>query len=224
MNSRNAFIRRLAKRIAAAADAVHPAGRMLRVGIDGDAGSGKTTLGSELASALTSLGRSVIIASTDHFHHPSAIRYRQGKCSPDGFYEDSYDYATLCRILLDPLSSGGNGRYRPRAFDHRLDAPVIVEETSAPSGAILLFEGLFLHRPELHQYWDFSLFLDASVATCLGRCAARGDGSSDPLAESNRRYVEGFRRYVRECDPCAKATVVIDHEDLEHPHITRECS
>jgi uridine kinase len=97
--------------------------------------------------------------------------------------------------------------------------PELVPEREARAGAILLFDGIFLHRPELAGYWDYSIFLDVNVATCLARCAARGDGVADPHAESNRRYVLGFQRYVRECDPKAKATIVLDNENLANPFI-----
>ena len=58
---------------------------MLRVGIDGVDGAGKTTLADTLADALEAAGIAVIRASVDGFHHPRAVRYRLGRESPEGF-------------------------------------------------------------------------------------------------------------------------------------------
>ena len=100
----------LLSRLAAAIVALHPA-RIVRVAIDGVDGAGKTTLADALAPLVSAQGRPVIRAAVDDFHHPQAIRYARGRHSPDGFYLDSYDYGAFRRLLLDPLSPGGSGRY-----------------------------------------------------------------------------------------------------------------
>jgi uridine kinase len=122
-------------------------------------------------------------------------------------------------VKLDPLSPSGNGRYRTAAFDHRIDQPVIVPEAAAAPGDILVFDGIFLHRPELRGYWDFSIFLEVGVAVSMARCAQRDGTSPDPQAPGNRRYVEGQQLYLRECQPWQHAMVVINNETLESPRI-----
>ena len=66
---------------------VHP----LRVAIDGVDSAGKTSLANELVSPLQKRGRSVIRASIDSFHNPQLIRYQQGKHSPKGYFQDSFN-------------------------------------------------------------------------------------------------------------------------------------
>jgi len=211
--------RDLVSELAQAINAI-PAAGILRVGVDGVDGAGKTTLADELAPAVHELGRSVIRASVDSFHNPRAIRYRRGRSSPDGFFLDSYDYALLRRVLLDPLTRGGSGRYRAAAFDHVTDRPTATPERVAPPKAVLIFDGIFLHRPGLSGYWDYSIFLRVGYDTSIPRCAqARPGLSPDPYAESNRRYVEGQRIYLRTCEPEKLATVVIDNEDLDAPFV-----
>jgi len=190
-----------------------------RVGIDGVDGAGKTVFGDELASALRRLGRHVIRAGIDSFHNPRAVRHRLGRQSPDGYFRDSFDYELVRRVLLDPLSPGGSGRYRPAAFDHRSDRAVDVAEQRAPAGAILVFDGIFLHRPELAGHWDYSVFLRVGFDVSVPRCARRDATSPDPHAESNRRYVDGQRLYLDQCRPERRATVVIDNEDLAAPFV-----
>src|SRR5690606_4437599 len=120
--------------------------------------------------------------------------------------------------LLDPLSPGGDGRYRTAVFDHRSDAPVSVPEAQAQVGDILVFDGIFLHRPELRSYWDFSIFLQVEEAVSVRRCAQRDGGSPGRFAPENRRYVEGQRLYLRECEPQRHASVVIDNNGIAAPY------
>src|SRR5215510_3613080 len=98
--------------------------KIARVAIDGVDGAGKTTFANELAEVLSGLGRPVIRASVDGFHNPKTIRYAQGRESPVGFFEDSYNYASLKQYLLEPLSPGGSRRYCIASFDHVADKAV----------------------------------------------------------------------------------------------------
>lgn len=191
-----------------------PADQVVRVGIDGVDGAGKSMFGDELAQVLATAGRRIIRASVDGFHNPRAIRYRLGRQSPEGYFRNSYNYEQLKALLLDPLSPGGNGRYRTAAFDHRTDQLVIVPEAQAAPGDILVFDGIFLHRPELRGYWDYSVFLEVDFPISIARCAQRNGSSPDPQAPDNRRYVEGQQLYLRTCEPEQYATVVIKNESL----------
>ncbi|MGB8355016.1 MAG: hypothetical protein WCD79_14060, partial [Chthoniobacteraceae bacterium] len=115
---------------------------------------------------------------------------------------------------------GGTQHYKRAAFDHTTDSPVTSPEEHAPPHSILLFDGLFLHRHILRQYWDFSIFLHVDFSISIPRGASRGQGSPDPQAESNRRYVEGQKLYIAECQPKSIATVTINNNDIAHPYIT----
>jgi uridine kinase len=190
-----------------------------RVAIDGVDGAGKTHFADELAGVLGASGRSVIRASVDGFHNPRSIRYRLGRDSPEGFFEDSYDYAQLKAVLLDPLSPGGSGHYRAAVFDHRSDSPVSAPTRVASPGDILVLDGIFLHRPELRAYWDYSIFLEVAFAVSIPRGSQRGEGSPDPKAASNQRYVRGQELYLRSCEPARFCTVTINNDDLLAPYI-----
>ncbi|MCT9812328.1 hypothetical protein N0K08_16930 [Acidovorax sp. Be4] len=192
-----------------------------RVGIDGVDGAGKTRFADGLAQALELQGVKAIRASVDGFHHPRAVRYQRGRFSSEGFYRDSYDYACLKRVLLDPLSPGGSGDYRCAAFDHQTDAPVDAQLQTAKAGEILVFDGIFLHRPELRAYWDLSVFLAVGFEQSIPRLGARDGGSMDPLAQANRRYVDGQLRYLQDCAPAQAATVVVDNNDWSRPQVLR---
>src|SRR5437868_12528906 len=94
----------------------------LRLAIDGIDAAGKTTLADELTPLIERQGRPVIRASIDGFHRPRQERYRRGHDSPEGYYEDSFDYAGLREVLLMPLEPHGNRHYRRAVFDVHADA------------------------------------------------------------------------------------------------------
>lgn len=201
-----------------------PERAVLRVGIDGVDGAGKTTFADELAELLRLSGRPIIRATADAFHNCKAIRYERGRSSPEGFFYDSYNYAALRQYLLDPLSPGGSAQYRAAAFDLSSDTPIVVPAQSAPFNSIFIFDGIFLHRMELKGYWDFSVFLDVAFEISIPRGASRGIGSPDPKAPRNRRYIEGQKLYFRLCKPRKHATLTIDNNDLAAPRIVRSSS
>ena len=194
---------------------------VVTIAIDGVDGVGKTTFADQLGQALTTRGRSVIRASVDSFHNPRAVRYRRGRASPEGFYRDSYNYDALRENLLDPLSRGGSLRYRTAVFDCNADRVVASDWLTAPDNSILILDGLFLHRRELREYWNFSVFLDAPFEVTVPRGAARGEGfgDPDPLASSNERYVTGNKIYFHEAQPKSHATVLINLTELARPTI-----
>ena len=198
--------------------------RVTRVAVDGVDGAGKTTFADELADALEARGRGTIRAGLDDFHHPAVIRYRLGRNSPDGFFLDSFNYAGLRDALLDPLSPGGSGAYHAALFDYRSDTPVYSPMKEAEPGDVLVFDGVFLLCPELRRYWDLAVFLDVDFQVSVPRLIERDPrlGPPDPAAPENRRYVEGQRRYLRECEPRRRAQLVIDNTALANPRITAD--
>lgn len=188
-----------------------PAFGIVRLGIDGVDGAGKTMFGDELRDQITPSGRPVIRATVDGFHNPKAIRYRRGRSSPEGFYRDSYDYAALRGQLLDPLSPGGTGRFRRAVFDVDADTAVEAPDEEALPGSILLLDGIFLHRPELRPYWDYSIFLRVEWM--------RNHRARIRPEPGHQRYHEGQNIYFRECEPWTHAGIVIDNDDLAAPFI-----
>ncbi len=195
-----------------------PAGRRVFIGVDGVDGAGKTTFADALGARLR---RPVIRISLDGFHRPSRERYRQGRFSPLGFFEDSYDYAAFRRLVVDPLRPGGSGLYRAASHDVASDQPVFGPELSAPEPAVVLVDGLFLHRSELSGTWDATVFLDVSFETSCRRMELRDGADPDPAAPSNRRYVGGQQLYLAACNPRAAASVVVDYNDAAAPRLVR---
>ncbi|MCX6475856.1 uridine kinase [Rhodococcus sp. (in: high G+C Gram-positive bacteria)] len=180
------------------------------VAIDGVDGSGKTTFTKSLAAQLNE--RPAIVIHVDDFLNPPEIRHRRGRLSPEGFWLDSYDYDALERHVLAPLRPGGNREYRPRrdsdAYLHAAD------------GAVVLVEGLFLHRDEFASRWDYSIFLDVPFEITAERMNLRDGTNADPEHPSMNRYVGGQRLYFAAAEPWTRADSVIDNSDPKLPRIT----
>lgn len=194
-----------------------PSDRRAMIGIDGVDGSGKSTFAAALAHCFPD--REVIVIHVDDFLNPSAIRHRQGMNSPDGFWLDTYNYDAFTRDVIRPLRAGGDGRYRSSSYDPRSDAMVQPARMGAGDDAVIIVEGMFLHRPELADAWDLSLFLDVPFAETARRMAMRDGSHSDPEHVSMRRYVAGQRLYFDACKPWTSATIVVDNLAPDRPRI-----
>jgi uridine kinase len=194
-----------------------------RVAIDGVDGSGKTTLADEFVEPLRRAGREVIRASVDGFHNPRAVRYVRGPDSPEGYFLDSFDYAALKRELLDPLGPHGDRRFRAAAFDYRVDRPVESPLRLAPQDAVLLFDGVFLSRPELAGSWDLTVWLDVpfeiTVERAVARDVRRGGDAAATRNKYEHRYVPGQRLYIEQCRPKERADIVVDNAVFDRPKI-----
>ena len=196
-----------------------PVGVGVRVGVDGVDGSGKTVFADELADRLREDGRPVVRVSVDDFHHPRAIRYRRGRDSAEGYWRDAFDYVRLRADVLEPLGPGGSRCYRPAAHDLAGDRVLHPAPEVAAPDAVLIMDGVFLHRDELADVWTFSVFLDVPFDVTARRMAVRDGSPPDPEHASLRRYIEAQRHYLRTCTPRHRASVVVDNAVLDAPRL-----
>lgn len=207
--------------IAGIADAVPRRPGRVRVGVDGPDGSGKTVLADELAEELRSRGRDVVRASADDFHQVRALRHARGRDDPEGMWLDSYDYGRLRRDVLDPLGPGGDGRASLRAHDLATDAVLEPAWEQAPAGAVLVLDGLFLHRDELAGCFELTLWLEVPFEVTCARMAVRDGTDPDPAHPSVARYVGAQRIYQDLVRPASRADVVVDNSVLDRPVLRR---
>jgi uridine kinase len=211
--------------VAAIADAVdavscsHP----VRVAIDGSAAAGKTMLADELAASLRGRGREVIRASIESFLRPRIERYRRGPESARGCYEDSFDYDRLQDELLRPLGESGSRLYRTEIYDRGTDLLVDSEQMEASAAAILLFDGVFLLRPELVDAWEFRVFIAVGSEEIIRRARIRDAeayGSADDAEGRFRaRYLPSQRHYRGTVRPAELADVVLENDDPSRPGV-----
>ena len=220
MNKRKVVLEELAELILAV-QCEHP----VRVAIDGVDAAGKTTLADELRPLIEIRHRPVIRASIDGFHNPKEIRYRQGVDSPQGYYEDSFNDQAITSKLLIPLGPGGTKEYLRMVYDYRADAPTYEPRRTATQKSVLLFDGVFLLRPELVSYWDFRIFIDADFSVSVLRAIQRDlinnpdISKADLLARYRNRYVPGQRLYFSDAIPEEHAHIIFGNNNYDAPNI-----
>ncbi|MBN1218840.1 MAG: uridine kinase [Anaerolineae bacterium] len=193
----------------------------IRVAIDGVDAAGKTNLADELVQPVQDQGRPVIRASIDGFHNPQAIRHQRGSISPEGYYFDSFDYQAVKSLLLEPLGPQGNRQYQTAMFSFRADAPILSQIRTAHPESILLFDGVFLLRPELSNCWDYKIFVDITFENSVARASRRDQmlfGTAEAvIARYQQRYVPGQHLYLQSCRPKERADVVVDNNNFLNP-------
>ena len=122
--------------------------------------------------------------------------------------------AKSVELALETLESYRQ-RYRPVA------GPV---ESASPS-AVLLFDGVFLQRPELREGFDLCVFLAVSFDEVLRRALEREVpllGSRDDVERRYRtRYIPGQRLYFAQARPEERADVVVRNDDPAAPVLER---
>lgn len=187
------------------------------VAVDGIDGSGKTTFATNLAAGIQS--RPVIVIHADDYLNPAPIRHSKGRNSAEGFWQDSYNHAALHELPFAPLSPNGDGWCSPASYDQELDLTVRAEYLHAPSNALVIVEGMFLHRDELTRCWDASVFLDVPFAETAARMAVRNGSNPDPVHPTMRRYVGGQRLYFAAARPWERATIVVVNTDFTSPKV-----
>lgn len=197
----------------------------VKVAVDGPDAAGKTTLAGELERAVNSVcSRQVIRASIDGFHYPNEVRYRRfGPSSPLGYYQDSFDLASLRSCLLDPLNPNGDGRVQTAIFNYRKNTPISGGQNTiqASADAILIFDGVFLMQPGLSDAWNYFIFIQVNFATILARAQIRDQGLfGNDQAVRNRylnRYLPAQQLYLSRYRPDLHANTVVINDNPAQP-------
>jgi uridine kinase len=192
-----------------------------RVAVDGPPAAGKTTLADELAVVLRARGREVVRASIEGFLFPRSQRYRRGEHSGEGCYHDSFDYDALHRVLLDPLGPGGDRRFQPAVYDRRTDTALSLPVMTASADAVLLFEGVFLLRPEVIERWDLRVFVSAGFEATLDRARTRDRALYGSATEVERRFRNRYRPsqqlYSDTARPTDHADIIVHNDEPQQP-------
>ncbi|RKN47629.1 uridylate kinase [Micromonospora endolithica] len=191
-----------------------------RVAVDGPPAAGKTTLADELADVLRGQGRHVIRATIDDFLFPRARRYPRGEYSAEGCYFDTHDHHALNRVLLDPLGPGGDRRFQPTVYDRTGDTVLCPPVTTAPADAVLVFDGVFLLRPELIDRWELRIFVSTAPETTVRRAVVRErrvSSRADVERRWRERYLPAQQFYLARVRPIDHVDIVVHNDDPQRP-------
>lgn len=213
--TRDEMLSRLAEAVGSVTVA-HPT----RVAVDGPPAAGKTTLADELAVVLRAQGRHVIRATIEGFLFPKAQRYRRGEYSPEACYLDNHDYDALNRVLLDPLGPGGDRRFQHAVYDRTTDTALSPPASTAPADAVLVFDGVFLLRPELIDRWDLRIFVSTAFEETVSRALIREQGvlsAADIERRWRERYIPSQQLYFATVRPTDHADIVVHNDKTQQP-------
>lgn len=213
MNRREELIEALADALPA------PVSAPVRIGIDGPDASGKTTLRHELARALHRRHRDVIEATLDDFHFPREQRYRQGRLSALGYWEDAFDRSAFIDKVLKPLDAVGDRVLR--LHHHDVTTDTILDEVQAfqvGDEVTLLADGVFLQHPQLAPYWDAVIWVETPFSVRFARMVERDGAPDDPEDPLHRRYYDAQLMYRSQVAPRSHARFVIDNTEPARPY------
>jgi len=154
---------------------------------------------------------------------------RLGPTSAEGYYLESHQLDVIVGELLEPFVQG-KSHVLVAAFDEPSDTAA-PQTVAVREPTVLIFDGLFLQRPELLQFWDQVIFLIADTRADAGWTEfLLGELPSDPTARAAEidvrlgkarwpRYRTGWSLYVDAVRPIERASIVIDNNDLANPQI-----
>jgi uridine kinase len=187
--------------------------RPVLIAIDGGSAVGKTTLTAELQPLVEARNRTVISASIDDFHRPKSDRYARGRYSAMACYHDTFNYERLRSDLVEPFKAGRP--FLTAIFDAYHDRPLQPPTITAPDDALLLFEGVWLMRPELDAYWDYRILITAEWHVVAERGIERDlawGGTREEIQKLyETRYLPADKLYLDSVQPHLKANVIINN-------------
>jgi uridine kinase len=94
-------------------------------------------------------------------------------------------------------------------YEDAFDLAAFRAAVEAVDGTVIA-DGIFLHRPEVRDVWDLSVWLEVDRATARSRALARDAARlEDAAARYERRYGPAEDRYLAEVDPASLADLVV---------------
>ena len=168
--------------VARAADAAGE--RTVLIGVDGRAGSGKTTLADAIAAALAA----AVVVHVDDFAGPLV---------------PEWDWPRLRAQVLEPLLAGRAGRYQRWEWNREEPA----EWHDVPAGGVLVVEGVSSTRSELAAPWDLQVWVDAPRDLRLRRAVER-DGQ-DMLAHWLEVWMPSEEAYIARERPQERVDLLV---------------
>lgn len=192
-----------------AVDAAAAGGVGVRLGVDAAAPEDSGPLADAVVAQLRGRGRAAHRVRTADFLHRRSVRLEYGAADVDQLYERSVDWAALSREVLDPLVDPGRARWLPRLWDAGTDRPAHVRPVPATPGCVVVVDGPYLLRWELSGGFDAVAHLGLAPAAL----ARRFTGAGDPRAAA-------WTRYLAECDPAARADLVVRYDHPHRPAVT----
>ena len=160
--------------------------RPFLIAIDGNCGSGKTTLGNLLAKELNAS----LFHMDDFFLQPHQ-RTKERLAEPGG----NVDYERFKEEVLEHLADAEGVTFRPfNCHEWKLSEGA----TTVPYNDIVIIEGSYSHHPYFNNSYDIKIFLEISPEEQKKRIIARDGETIWPMFEEKwipmeNTYFETFK-------------------------------
>lgn len=195
-------VERVAPLLAPARDA----GVTVRLGVDGAVDAETDAVAAAVAEAAINRGVGVLRVRAADFLHRRSVRLEWGGQDVDAAFDRWVDWASLKREVLDPLADPAAMTWLARLRDPGTDRSARESVRRAAPGALLVVDGPYLLRWELGGALDVAVHLVTSPAALARRFPEEGDPRPGAWA-----------RYRDECDPAARADLVLRHDHPARP-------
>jgi len=170
----------------------------LLVGVDGRAGSGKTTF----TRALAALDPGLDVLEIADFVPPVVEQMRQSDEVPPVRVAADVDWRRLRSTVLLPLSRDQAARYQ--RYDPATDA--MAEWRLVPVGGIVIVEGRYSCMKALSTFYDFRVWVDCSLEVRRRRLG----GASGTASPWEGACLAADEAYVESQNPAASAHLRVD--------------
>lgn len=191
----------------------------IRIAVNGIEGAGKTVFSEHFVRFLNSNNFDAKHVSIDGFHYNRQHRYRQGKNSAIGYYQDSYNETAFVEKVLIP-SQLQKPYYISAIHSLETDEYIQLEPTYINNDTILVTDGAYLFKPIYVNNWDLKIYLKTSFDIALTRGSERDQLKLEGLKNAKelfmQRYHQSSRMYIEEVNPESIADVIIDVSDFNN--------
>tara|TARA_B110000091_G_C13703786_1_gene427436 strand:- start:26 stop:754 length:729 start_codon:yes stop_codon:yes gene_type:complete len=190
-----------------------------RIAINGIEGTGKTVFAEKLTEYLNSKEMKAIQISIDGFHFNKEVRYKQGRNSAKGYYENSYDeLAFVNKVLKSTQTEKPN--YISATHDLETDEYLNLKPIEISNKTITITDGAYLFKPNYINYWDLKIYLKTDFENAMKRGIERDKeslGGFEATKEKfKKRYHKASKIYLTENKPEEKADIIFDNSDFEN--------
>lgn len=190
----------------------------VRVAINGIQGAGKTSFAKSFVAFLNEAGQEAIHLTIDGFHNKKEQRYRQGRDSAKGYYEDSYDEEAFVEKVLK-MSQQDEPAYVPVIHDLETDENLDLAPIQLSKKSIIIVDGAFLFKPVYEPHWDLKVYLHVEFEVALERGIQRDKESLGGEASTRKKYLNRYHAasliYMEEVKPQKLADFMIDNTDFK---------
>lgn len=146
----------------------------------------------------------------------TGTRYKQGRDSAEGYYEDSYDEESFVEKVLKS-SQEENPHYIAATHDLETDEYLNLEPIKIDNKAILITDGSYLLKTIFRDHWDLKIYLKTSFETAMERGVQRDKAALGGFDQAKEKYLKRYHKaskmYITSNNPETFADIIIDNSD-----------